>query len=178
MSNTNTEAITSNIPATGFAAIDVVHSKKHVLAEFNESARFTLSHFSLLQLLHGHPLTAQDRRMETLLAGEVLRKIAFYALEGEKDGEIKTVELHRKEVQLLRNWLEARMKHCEEERDSRATIHDGPGVKVVGHIDLENPSLGAQPVSDAVLKFNPDTYIAQKYLLLDIREWLLGDILD
>jgi hypothetical protein len=51
------------------------------------------------------------------------------------------------ELITLRDWLQMRMAHCELERDERSD------------------------------KFNPDTYIGQKLLLLDIRELLLGEIL-
>lgn len=57
-----------------------------------------------------------------------------------------TLELERTEVITFKLWLELRMRHCEEERDAR------------------NP------------KFNPDTYIGQKLLLLDLRELLLGEL--
>lgn len=54
-----------------------------------------------------------------------------------------TIELTREEIEIMRKLLESRMKHCEHERDTRSD------------------------------KFNPDTYISQKYLLLEIREWLM-----
>ena len=54
----------------------------------------------------------------------------------------------RQDLFILRKWLEVRMLHCEMERDTRSD------------------------------KFNPDTYIGQKLLLLDLRELLLGEAVD
>ena len=51
------------------------------------------------------------------------------------------------EIALLRNWLITRMFHCEKEREERSE------------------------------KFNADTYIGQKHLLLDLRELLMGEII-
>ena len=65
-----------------------------------------------------------------------------------------TLTVTRGEVKTMRSWLETRMSHCEMERENRTTTKNG------------HP------------KFNPDTYIGQKLLLLDLRELLLGDIVD
>lgn len=60
------------------------------------------------------------------------------------------------ELIMLRNWLEGRMLHCEMERDQRA-------VKSIGGVDYP--------------RFNADTYIGMKLLLISIRELLLGEII-
>ncbi len=54
----------------------------------------------------------------------------------------------REEVLVLKNWLKLRMEHCERERDERSE------------------------------KFNPDAYIAMRYLMLELKELLMGDIVD
>lgn len=60
------------------------------------------------------------------------------------NGAGDAIEFHvtRSEVEQMKTMIESRMAHCELERDQRDD------------------------------KFNPDTYIQQKFLLLDIREWL------
>lgn len=56
------------------------------------------------------------------------------------------ISLQRDQVEILRILLEARMTHCEHERDSKD--------------------------EEVKRRFNVETYISQKLLLLDIREWL------
>jgi len=56
------------------------------------------------------------------------------------------VYLKRDEVKMLEVWLKRRMAHCEMERDNKSP------------------------------KFNPDTYISMKILLLEIKEFLMGEI--
>lgn len=63
-----------------------------------------------------------------------------------KASQTPEISLTRAELIFLKNALELRMAHCEKERDERNE------------------------------KFNADTYIGQKLLLLDIREILLGEI--
>lgn len=57
----------------------------------------------------------------------------------------RVIRLSREQVLTLRKFLETRITHCEKERDERSD------------------------------KFSPDTYIMMKHLLLDLREWLLGE---
>ncbi|MHA2180099.1 MAG: hypothetical protein ACXAAH_01610 [Promethearchaeota archaeon] len=65
-----------------------------------------------------------------------------------EDGGETSVELNRDEVNTLMEWIDARMQHCEKERDERAT----------------------HPCGTA--KFNSDTYITMKLLLIDLKQWL------
>ena len=67
---------------------------------------------------------------------------------GEMNSEVMiTLKLDWRELSVLRHYLTLRMKHCEKERDERSD------------------------------KFNIDSYISMKFLLLDIRELLLGQVL-
>lgn len=66
----------------------------------------------------------------------------------EQKDKTVTLFITRKELLLAKKWLEARMQHCEKEREARSE------------------------------KFNADTYIGQKLLLIDIRELLIGEIVD
>lgn len=54
----------------------------------------------------------------------------------------------REELLILKNWLKLRMQHCEKERDNRSE------------------------------KFNADSYISMRYLMLELKELLIGDIVD
>jgi hypothetical protein len=58
------------------------------------------------------------------------------------------VKLTRQEIMVMLNFLKHRMQHCEEERDA-----------------------GSE-------RFHSDTYIGQKLLLIDLKELLLGEIVD
>lgn len=151
---------TSNIPATGFTVRSNNTIEDRRLVSFNKSATFTFNNFALLQILHGRILLDKSYGMsvDTALAA----KLGIYAIESATNDV--HIELNRKEMQSLRLWLEARMAHCEKERDMES------GAEKYSHDnDL---------AVEAVTKFNPDTYIAQKFLLLDLREWLAGDVID
>lgn len=166
----NTEQ-TSNIPATGFATIDTQNEQARKLVAFNLLARFSFSYFSARQLILGAGLN--NVAMLNKAQQVVLSHLAVYAMSIEGE-QVEPLQLYRGDVQILRLWLESRMAHCEEERDARVTVRDGAGVHVVGKLDFNSQAI--EPATD--LKFNPDTYIAMKFLLLDIREWLAGDIIE
>jgi len=157
---------TSNIPLTGFKTSNVQTVNEPRYVNFNISALFTLSLFSVRQILLGvfhHKLTSDE-------ANTLFRKLSHYALEKAyydiKDEAMFHIELNRVEVMLMRKWLEARMKHCEEERDEESGKEKANAERIE-----TNPN-------HRIGNFNPDTYIAQKFLLLDIREWLLGEIIE
>jgi hypothetical protein len=81
----------------------------------------------------------------TILTGEAQKaEVQEYIKEGVKT----SLDLTREEVGHLVEWIDARMKHCEKERDERAT----------------------HPCGTA--KFNSDTYITMKFLLIDLKQWL------
>lgn len=64
-----------------------------------------------------------------------------------KTDKVISLDLTRIELITLKQWLEARMSHCEKEREAG------------------NP------------KFNIETYIGMKLLLIDIRELLIGEVI-
>lgn len=109
---------------------------------------FSLSLFACIQFLMGAQskflkLTRVDQGKELM---ELISRLAIYSidLQATADSESSVqLMLTRNEVELFRILLNARMAHCENERDIRADT------------------------------FNADTYIGQKLLLLDIREWLM-----
>lgn len=60
----------------------------------------------------------------------------------------KEFEFTSKQLRFLEQFLISRIDHCEKERDDRNT------------------------------KFNPDTYISMKLMLLNIKELMLGEIIE
>lgn len=166
-----------NIPTAMFESSDTQHERERHLVQFNKKAWFEINDFSIIQFLHGYPLnTGSISTREHEISAKLLHKIALCTITNNtvEEGQKKRFELVRDEVKMLRAWLEARMHHCEKERDDRVYVN-AEGHK--GSVSIEDTN---KPLFNETWKpvFNPDTYIAMKYLLLDIREWLLGDILD
>lgn len=172
------DQVTSNIPATGFAAYGTESTRSRKEVEFNHSARFTFSSFSLIQLILGQQLQTQEAGAHTLKTElTLLSKLALLPHTGSINEEEKpTVQLTRVEVRQLKLWLEARMAHCEKERDQRVELTDSEASRNYTALMDGEPLPYSQ--NQQSQKFNPDTYIAQKFLLLDLREWLAGDIID
>ena len=138
-----------NIPSTNFKANDTVSKATKAIIQQNVSSILDLSRFSITQLIYG----AKNEILQN--EGSVERNaVLLYMILNEKffesamDTDILILEVERNQVIIMRKWIEARLAHCEKERDDR------------------NP------------RFNPDTYIHLKMLLLDIREWLSGDVLE
>lgn len=120
-----------------------------------QSGTIFLNGFAISQFLEGFELLVPHHskievlREHTKLSLKIAKGIAAAIQLGKAEYQVSY-----KEVKTLKEWLEARMKHCEQERDNRTTW----------------PHNGAP-------KFNPDTYIGQKLLLLDLKELLLGEII-
>lgn len=126
----------------------------------NIRGSFRLDEFAARQFLAGARLfTNEPETVNTdvmLLSLDIAEHL--YDIREYDDAQIT---LNREQVKTLKMWLEIRMAHCERERDERITRNDG-----------------YVPVEHNDMKFNPDTYIGQKHLLLDIREWLIGEIIE
>jgi len=150
-----------NIPKTGFTSIKEEINNERVTISQRTRALITLSIFAVVQLLEGMEQIFQNmtiHQIDNLGATDLnpparlyfkLKKV-WHDTHIERKGEpsVISLELNRKEMRHLRHWLETRMAHCEKQRDAR------------------DPN------------FNPDTYISQKLLLIEIREWLLGEYVD
>lgn len=132
---------------------------ERVLMQLNQKGVFQLNTFAVRQFLRGAAIFAQNNkkyphRDETFL---VLALLADCATSGNiashdmADNTIFTIEFTRTQVEILRAFLEAKMHKCELERDQRI-----------------------QYVESQDMKFNADTYVGMKLMLLDIREWLIG----
>lgn len=125
-----------NIPETGFISSEEIIEEQQVLVRNRIKAKIVFSGPALMALVFGAGIWGKAMEHVSGTDLVLLSKIAI--------GEIG--ELTRNEMNMLRQWLEARIAHCEAERDQRSE------------------------------RFNPDTYIMMKMLLLDIREWLLGEV--
>lgn len=141
-----------NIHTNSLTVLDTEKSSYTARVRVFKSGKIALTRFAIFQFLEGFELLVKGalhpQKTDVLLSLKLSKAIAACI-----HLELAIVELDYEELVLLRSWLEARMAHCEKERDSRTTL----------------------PNSDT-LKFNPDTYIGQKLLLLDIRELMLGEI--
>lgn len=146
----------AHVPADSLTVIDSKKSKKNVnILSFQEGI-IKLSGFAIVQFLEGAELLNNDP--DKAIDSYSTRKEINLILSLTKKAIIRHdpfVEIHVDygDLKILRSWLEVRMAHCEKERDERTLI----------------------PGTDAP-KFNPDTYIGQKLLLMDIRELMIGEV--
>jgi hypothetical protein len=134
-----------NIEENSFKVMDSKTKTYHAIVNQAVSGVFMLTTFACIQFLYGvqssffRPFQSNDLLLKTL------SKITIYMIESQGiEDNSSQIELTRDEVKVLKEFLEARMRHCEHERDTRSE------------------------------RFNPDTYISQKLLLLDLREWLMA----
>ena len=146
----------ANVPSTGFGIANAEVSSAVVRVIQFEKGTVSFSRFSLMQLIAGVLLDRSFEEKDSVaypvfkLIMELQRQ--FYSppafeLIGTAAVDVNPMlEINRKDLLCLKNWLELRMHHCEKERDERSD------------------------------RFNADTYIGQKLLLIDIREALLGTI--
>ena len=122
----------------------------------NKSGMFTLDSFSLIQFIKGARLWLDDQwgvkdaktvEIHTVMLMSTLHENLIPMQIADRKYMTCELRLDRSDVQLLKEFLELRMKHCEIERDNE---------------DKE---------------FNPDTYISMKLLLIELGTWLMGDII-
>ena len=145
-----------NVPTNSLTVSHKETVKMRATVRMFQSGTIFLNGFAISQFLEGFELLVPHHSKI-----EVLKEHTKLSLKIAK-GIAATIQLGKaeypvvySEVKILKEWLEARMRHCEQERDNRTTWpHNGE------------------------LKFNPDTYIGQKLLLLDLRELLIGEIID
>lgn len=145
----------STIPETGFASLKPQKDAAMIMMSFIVTDIIALSTFSVIQLLKG----VQEITPKTMIKAEIailMSKLFTSAVETSSNDQCK-IEVNREDVVLLRNWLETRMRHCEDEREE------------------ENRKIDRGSMSNSERRFNPDTYIAMKLLLIELREWLLGE---
>lgn len=143
-----------NIPQGGVLVLSQERREEKVSVNFFQRGIIKLSGFALMQLLHGSELLCKEDSLQTMKGFTVtsafkalsLLSSCLLTMQVSDFGAEHTIEITRDDLKMFKLFLETRMKHCENERDVRSE------------------------------SFNPDTYIGQKLLLIDIREMLLGDI--
>lgn len=163
-----------NIPSTGFSSYGEKTTVEQVWVKNRISAFFSLSLFSIMQLIKGGEALGKGKELVEGKFFAILSKLFTFAMDTQQveisnmqggDYGTPSIELTRDEVKDLKLFLESRMANCEKERDERVkrtTYKSVPGVT-------------AEELSTEVDKFNADTYISQKMLLIELREWLLGE---
>ena len=145
-----------NVPSDSLTVSRKETVKMKATVRMFQSGTIFLNGFAISQFLEGFSLLVPSYSKVSVLAEhtslslKITKGIATAIQLGKAEYEVSYSE-----VKILKEWLEARMRHCEKERDERVTW----------------------PHDRDALKFNPDTYIGQKLLLLDLKELLLGEII-
>lgn len=135
---------------TGFSSTNSQKNVARVLMSFITSDIITLSDFSINQLIQG----VSEYKPNIMIESEVVILLSKLYNETLGNPTLIQIPVTRKEVQLLRQWLEQRMLHCEKEREA------------------ENNNTN---MTEYDKHFNPDSYITMKLLLIELHEWLLGE---
>lgn len=145
-----------NIPCQSLIVVEEIKDVKYCNVRFFASGVIQLTGFAVTQLLEGAELMVADNTVKLIDANEVkLILLLSKSLEIFQHVDYNDYKVDNNDLRILRKWLELRMIHCEKERDERTVL----------------------PWDSSKQKFNPDTYIGQKLLLLDLRELLIGEIL-
>jgi len=143
------------IPDHVFNCVEADTHKEKIWVKQNVMGKFKINSFTANQLLQGIILThKEDEHVIARTDGfNTVINLTDLMLNPQEDEEYTT--FNRNQVKFFRDALDKRMKHCEIERDNEVMRADGK-----------------------TLKFNDLTYIAMKMLLLDMREWLIGEEVD
>lgn len=146
----------SNIPRNSLIVVDKSTDNMSVRVRRFRSGIIALTGFAVAQFLEGAELFA--KKVKSVYSEDVQLMLRLSKITpGFQHYQSVQLPVNFRELQMLREWLELRMAHCEKERDERTLSPFGDGT---------NP------------KFNPDTYIGQKLLLLDLRELMIGEIIE
>ena len=137
-----------NIPSSSLQTLSANKKEERVTMSSFYDGEIKLSGFAVMQFLHGAKLELESAEKEPTRNELTLWFKLSVNLLPIGKPSEVSLAVDRQDLFILRKWLEVRMLHCEMERDTRSD------------------------------KFNPDTYIGQKLLLLDLRELLLGEVVD
>ena len=135
-----------NIPSSSLQTLSANKKEERVTMSSFYDGEIKLSGFAVMQFLHGAKLELESAEKEPTRNELTLWFKLSVNLLPVGNLSEVILKVDRQDLFILRKWLELRMLHCEKERDER------------------NPN------------FNPDTYIGQKLLLIDLRELLLGEV--
>lgn len=112
------------------------------------NANLKLNNFHILMFLYGARIYVENLQQTLFVDKEVL---SLYMTLNEKlieGNEEIDYTFSINQLRFLEQFLIARLDHCEKERDERSP------------------------------RFNPDTYISMKLMLLDIKKLMLGEIIE
>jgi hypothetical protein len=143
-----------NIPQGGITVVSSETKTNYKMVKQHMSFVLAFSSFALLQFIAGAQLLFMGMKVTDFAPMAQVQLFVKLTAIIQRGFESKSMDLlddlfvTREEMHILKGFLEIRMSHCEKERDDR------------------DPA------------FNADTYIGQKLLLLDIRELLLGEIIE
>jgi hypothetical protein len=145
-----------NIPQTGFSSTNADVQTKTAIIALRMKGTILLNLFSIFQIIGG----ANNADKVSFMGVNpydvlgVISKLYQAAIScnimpsdspEEHYAKQVAIDVTRGDMKIILGLLENRMHHCEEERDNRSA------------------------------RFNPDTYIGQKLLLIELKEWLLCD---
>ena len=143
----------NNIPAEAIGSINVESEERRVVVLSKMRGLLVLTDTHVMQLIKSfsteNGFEADGQKVVNYNVFQLLQKLYECSFAPTIEGisdDKLGLFVERNEVLLLKELLEQRINHCEHERDRR---------------------------SDA---FIADTYITMKFMLLDIREWLVGEI--
>ena len=150
----------NNIPASGFSVVNQSTDRMILRVEAFKEGNITLSPFAVAQILEGTEHMPELQSDETRNISRAIFNIyvklnsAFRKIQISSGPDQMPFAITRRELLTLIQWLKLRMHHCELERDQRVMINN------------ELP------------KFNQDTYIGQKLLLLELLDLAMGTIVE
>lgn len=151
---------TDKIPTTGFNDLAPETKTSAMIGNYRAKGLLTLSIFSILQMIAG--LKVVEKEWEYLskkLNMFSLKTFHLLTLSGKlyeaaiaptfaDEVDIRKVDVSRDEVLMMVELIKLRLIHCEQQRANN------------------DPT------------FNPDTYIGQKQLLLELLQWLMVDVIE
>jgi len=145
-----------NIPTNSLTLVDKFTKVSICKVRQFHNGIIALTGFAIIQFLEGADIMAHDELYTAINSKDVqLMLLLAKSLPMLQVEPVVNIEVTYRDLKTLRSWLELRMDHCEKERDQRTPA----------------------PWNKNKQKFNPDTYIGQKLLLLDLRELILGEVI-
>lgn len=147
-----------NIPSNAITVVTANRETVRRRVSMVVSAVLKVVPFAIIQLIEGVQAyvdrTGNDGSLKSADVNLLLRLVRSVGLwTGDPNIALELTFMYD-ELVTLRGWLEERIAHCETERDNRTMVETSTGM---------------------VEKFNPDTYIGLKLILLDVRELMLGE---
>lgn len=146
-----------NVPGPGIEVMNAKSIKHHAIIQLVNLFVLKLNSFALMNFIKGFSLKIHsslnvnvfDMKLYDKLVQLIFDVISLSnVIVDMNDHSFVVGSFTREELQQLVELIKLRMAHCEKERDERNE------------------------------KFNPDTYIGMKLLLIELKELLLGEIVE